>query len=196
MSRALQDRFAVQLGRVSLGLPVSRQLETFQQFTHDYQHHVLCESPRGRVRVFRHETCTVLCRAPGDAVLICLRDLDIRDEPLEACIGVAPDVALLVQHGTVVGWSLTDPARYLTAAYAEPDSNSPSPATRRLLTECLDLLTRWRPAWWCSRSSRRNPQASSGSSAQPGAQLAPAGRLVDRRLGADRLEPRTGTRKA
>lgn len=55
---------------------------------------------------------------------------------------------------------------------------------------------RWRPAWWCSRSSRRNPQASDGSSAQPGAQLAPAGRLVDGQLGAGRLEPRTGTRKA
>ncbi|ANP57073.1 hypothetical protein AVL59_39800 [Streptomyces griseochromogenes] len=93
------------------------------------------------VQDFRHETCTVLCRAPGDAVLICLRDLDVLDEPLEACIGVAPDVALLVQHGTVVGWSLTDPARYLTTAYTEPDPNPTSPATRRMLTECLDLLT-------------------------------------------------------
>lgn len=93
------------------------------------------------VRDFRHETCTVLCRAPGDAVLISLRDLDVLDEPLEAGIGIAPDVTLLVQHGTVVGWSLTDPARYLTTAYAEPDPNPPSPATRRLLTECLDLVT-------------------------------------------------------
>lgn len=58
--------------------------------------------------------CTVLCRAPGDAVLTCLRDLDVLDEPLEARIGIAPDVALLVQQGAVVGWSLTDPARYLT----------------------------------------------------------------------------------
>jgi hypothetical protein len=93
------------------------------------------------VQDFRHETCTVLCRAPGDAVLISLRDLDVLDEPLEAGIGIAPDVALLVQHGTVVGWSLTDPARYLTTAYTEPDPNPPSPATRRLLTECLDLVT-------------------------------------------------------
>ena len=93
------------------------------------------------VKDFRHEMCTVLCRAPGDAVLTCLRDLDVLDEPLEARIGIAPDVALLVQHGTVVGWSLTDPARYLTATYAEPDTNPPSPATRRLLTECLDLIT-------------------------------------------------------
>ncbi|MDQ0583982.1 hypothetical protein [Streptomyces rishiriensis] len=93
------------------------------------------------VRDFRHETCTVLCRAPGDAVLICLRDLDVLDEPLEARIGIAPDVALLVQHGAVAGWSLTDPARYLTTTYADPDPAPPSPATRRLLTECLDLIT-------------------------------------------------------
>ncbi|MEV0638627.1 hypothetical protein AB0I77_27540 [Streptomyces sp. NPDC050619] len=93
------------------------------------------------VKHFRHEMCTVLCRAPGDAVLTCLRDLDVLDEPLEARIGIAPDVALLVQHGTVVGWSLTDPARYLTTAFAAPDPDPPSTATRRLLTECLDLIT-------------------------------------------------------
>ncbi|GGT23317.1 hypothetical protein GCM10010271_28580 [Streptomyces kurssanovii] len=94
-----------------------------------------------KVEDFRHEMCTVLCRAPGDAVLTCLRDLDVLDEPLDARIGIAPDVALLVQHGNVVGWSLTDPARYLTTAYAAPDPNPPSPSTRRLLTECLDLIT-------------------------------------------------------
>jgi hypothetical protein len=93
------------------------------------------------VKHFRHEMCTVLCRAPGDAVLTCLRDLDVLDEPLEARVGIAPDVALLVQHGTVVGWSLTDPARYLTATYAAPSPAPPSPATRRLLSECLDLVT-------------------------------------------------------
>ncbi|GGK90215.1 hypothetical protein [Streptomyces flaveus] len=92
-------------------------------------------------RDFRHERGTVLCRAPGDTVLTCLRDLDVLDEPLDARIGIAPDVALLVQHGTVVGWSLTDPARYLTTAYTDPDPNPPSPATRRLLAECLDLIT-------------------------------------------------------
>ncbi|MFG2627624.1 hypothetical protein [Streptomyces sp. NPDC048473] len=93
------------------------------------------------VRDFRLEMCEVLCRAPGDAVLTSLRDLDVLDEPLEARIGIAPDVALLVQHGTVVGWSLADPARYLTQVFAAPDSNPPFPATRRLLTECLDLIT-------------------------------------------------------
>ncbi|MEC7057257.1 hypothetical protein AB0N97_26590 [Streptomyces collinus] len=94
-----------------------------------------------KVEDFRHEVCTVLCRAPDDAVLTCLRDLDVLDEPLEARIGIAPDVALLVQHGTAVGWSLTDPARYLTTGFATPDPAPPVPATRRLLTECLDLVT-------------------------------------------------------
>ncbi|MEV4944201.1 hypothetical protein [Streptomyces sp. NPDC053755] len=93
------------------------------------------------VRDFRQETCTVLCRAPGDAELACLRDLGVLDGPLDARVGIAPDVALLVQHGTVVGWSLTDPARYLTAAHTVPDASPPSPATRRLLTACLDLVT-------------------------------------------------------
>ncbi|PZH15643.1 hypothetical protein C1I97_07810, partial [Streptomyces sp. NTH33] len=75
------------------------------------------------VRDFRHEMGTVLCRASDDAVLTCLRDLDVLDEPLEARIGIAPDVALLVQHGTVVGWSLTDPVRYVTSGFAVPDPN-------------------------------------------------------------------------
>lgn len=89
----------------------------------------------------RLEVTSVLCRAPGDAVLTSLRDLDVLDEPLEARIGIAQDLALLVQHGTVVGWSLTDPARHLTTAYAAPDPAPPSPATRRLLSACLDLIT-------------------------------------------------------
>ncbi|GAA1011267.1 hypothetical protein STXM2123_4294 [Streptomyces sp. F-3] len=93
------------------------------------------------VQDFRHEMCTVLCRAPGDTVLTCLRDPDVLDEPLEARIGIAPDVALLVQHGTVVGWSLTDPVRYVTIGFNAPDPNPPSPSTRRLFTECLDLIT-------------------------------------------------------
>ncbi|MFI1015527.1 hypothetical protein [Streptomyces sp. NPDC020965] len=92
-------------------------------------------------RDFRQEITMVLCRAPGDSVLTCLRDLDVLDEPLEARIGIAPDVALLAQHDTVVGWSLSNPARYLTTAFAAPDPDPPSTATRRLLTECLDLIT-------------------------------------------------------
>ncbi|MFJ4774304.1 hypothetical protein ACIP88_35225 [Streptomyces uncialis] len=70
-----------------------------------------------------------------------LRDLDILDEPLEARIGIAPDVALLVQHNTVVGWSLPDPALHLTTGFASPDPARPLPATRLLFTACMDLVT-------------------------------------------------------
>ncbi|MFH9864298.1 hypothetical protein [Streptomyces sp. NPDC017202] len=92
-------------------------------------------------RDFHLEVTTELCRAPGDTVLTCLRDLDVLDEPLDARIGIAPDVALLVQHDTVVGWSLTDPARHLTTGFAAPDPTPPTPATRLLFTACLDLVT-------------------------------------------------------
>ncbi|MFG2973695.1 hypothetical protein ACGFYY_11895 [Streptomyces sp. NPDC048331] len=92
-------------------------------------------------RGFRLEATTELCRAPGDAVLTCLRDLDVLDEPLEARIGIAPDVAVLVQRGAVVGWSLTDPVRYLTSGFDAPDPAPPAPATRLLFTECLDIMT-------------------------------------------------------
>ncbi|MFI7360043.1 hypothetical protein ACIBTP_39755 [Streptomyces avidinii] len=67
------------------------------------------------------EVTTEPCRAPGDTVLTCLRDLDVLDEPLEARIGIAPDVALLVQRGAAVGRSLTAPVRYLTRGFAAPD---------------------------------------------------------------------------
>ncbi|MFD5491390.1 hypothetical protein ACTWJ9_03085 [Streptomyces sp. GDS52] len=93
------------------------------------------------IRDFRHEMGKVLCRAPDDSVLSCLRDLDVLDAPLEARIGIAPDVALLVQDGSAVGWSLTDPVRYVTSGFAAPDPNPPSPSTRHLFTECLDLVT-------------------------------------------------------
>ncbi|WKV75989.1 hypothetical protein AW27_033455 [Streptomyces sp. PCS3-D2] len=93
------------------------------------------------VRDFRLEVTSDLCRGPGDNVLTCLRDLDVLDAPLEARIGIAPDVALLVQHGAVVGWSLTDPVRYLTSGFAAPDPAPPAPATRLLFSRCLDLVT-------------------------------------------------------
>ncbi|MFF3000556.1 hypothetical protein ACFVTC_39330 [Streptomyces sp. NPDC057950] len=92
-------------------------------------------------RDFRLEVTTALCRAPGDAVLTCLRDLDVLDEPLDARIGIAPDLALIVQHGTVVGWSLTDPARHLTTGFTAPDPAPPAPATRLLFTACMDVIT-------------------------------------------------------
>lgn len=101
------------------------------------------------VKDFRHEMCTVLCRAPGDAVLTCLRDLDVLDQPLDARIGIAPDVALLVQHGTVVGWSITDPARYLTTGFAAPDPAPPSrpPAACSPNAWTWSPWRRWSTAW-------------------------------------------------
>ncbi|MCX4783120.1 hypothetical protein [Streptomyces sp. NBC_01264] len=92
-------------------------------------------------RDFHLEVTTELCRAPADGELTCLRDLDVLDDPLEARIGIAPGVALLVQHGTVVGWSLKDPVRYLTTGFTAPTPTPPAAATRLLFTECLDLLT-------------------------------------------------------
>ncbi|MFE5136722.1 hypothetical protein ACFRDV_03465 [Streptomyces fagopyri] len=93
------------------------------------------------VRDFRLEVTTELCRAPGDTMLTCLRDLDVLDEPLDARVGIAPGMALLVQHGAVVGWSLTDPARYPTTGFAAPDPAPPAPATRLLFTACMDVIT-------------------------------------------------------
>ncbi|NJQ02058.1 hypothetical protein HCK00_16325 [Streptomyces sp. PLAI1-29] len=92
-------------------------------------------------RDFHLETTSELCRAPGDTALTCLRDLDVLDEPLEARIGIAPDVALLVQHGTVVGWSLTDPVRYLTSGFTPTSPHPPASATRLLFTACMDIVT-------------------------------------------------------
>ncbi|MCX5416057.1 hypothetical protein [Streptomyces sp. NBC_00059] len=92
-------------------------------------------------RDFPHRSTTVLCRAPGDTALTCLRDLDVLTDPIEARIEIAPDLALVVQHSDVVGWSLTNPVQYLTTGFTEPDPDPPAPATHRLLTECLDLIT-------------------------------------------------------
>ncbi|MET8176953.1 hypothetical protein [Streptomyces clavifer] len=107
------------------------------------------------VRDFRLEVTTELCRAPEDAVLTCLRDLDVLDEPLEARVGIAPDVALLVQDGAVVGWSLTDPVRYVTTGFAAPDPAPPAPSTRALFTVCMDLVT----TPWLDAVRRREPAA-------------------------------------
>ncbi|MGW2201630.1 hypothetical protein [Streptomyces sp. NPDC001774] len=92
-------------------------------------------------RDFRLEVTAELCRAPGDTALTCLRDLGVLDRPLEARVGIARDVALLIQDGTVVGWSLTDPATSLTTGFAAPDPAPATPATRLLFTACMDLVT-------------------------------------------------------
>ncbi|MET8828241.1 hypothetical protein ABZX40_02755 [Streptomyces sp. NPDC004610] len=87
-------------------------------------------------RDFRLEPATLLCRAPGDAVVAGVRDREVLTGPLDARVGIAPGVALLVRGGEFAGWTLTDPARYLA-----DDPAPPAPATRALLTECLDLTT-------------------------------------------------------
>ncbi|MEV7288769.1 hypothetical protein AB0O01_30220 [Streptomyces sp. NPDC093252] len=87
-------------------------------------------------RDFRLEPATLLCRAPGDAVLAGVRDREVLAGPLDARVGIAPGVALLVRGGAFAGWTLTDPARWLA-----DDPAPPAPATRALLTECLDLTT-------------------------------------------------------
>ncbi|WP_101256370.1 hypothetical protein [Streptomyces barkulensis] len=94
------------------------------------------------VRDFGMPQATVLHCDAEAAELICLRDLAVPDAPLEARIGIALGLALLVQDGAVVGWTLADPACYLTSGYTAPVQSPPSPDTRRQLAECLALLTR------------------------------------------------------
>ncbi|MFG2506625.1 hypothetical protein ACGFOW_14100 [Streptomyces rubiginosohelvolus] len=87
---------------------------------------------------------TVLHCDPEARELVCLRDPGVVGvgAPLDARIGIAPSLALLVRAGEVVGWSLTDPARYLTTGYADADTAPPAPATGLRLAECLALITR------------------------------------------------------
>ncbi|WP_354597567.1 hypothetical protein R1Y80_19485 [Streptomyces sp. JL1001] len=87
---------------------------------------------------------TVLHCYPEARELVCLRDPGVVGvgAPLDARIGIAPGLALLVRAGEVVGWSLTDPARYLTTGYADADTAPPAPATGLRLAECLALITR------------------------------------------------------
>ncbi|MER5278022.1 hypothetical protein ABT025_20015 [Streptomyces sp. NPDC002809] len=114
------------------------------------------------VRDFRLEVTTELCRAPEDAVLTCLRDLGVLAEPLEARVGIAPDVALLVQDSAVAGWSLTDPVRYVTTGFAAPDPAPPAPSsTRDLFTTCMDLVTT--PCWTRCGAVIRPPCPTCGS---------------------------------
>ncbi|SCF63351.1 hypothetical protein [Streptomyces sp. Cmuel-A718b] len=87
---------------------------------------------------------TVLHCDPEARELVCLRDPEVVGvgAPLDARIGIAPGLALLVRAGEVVGWSLTDPSRYLTTGYADADTAPPAPATGLRLAECLALITR------------------------------------------------------
>ncbi|MGW4077982.1 hypothetical protein ACWELB_31575 [Streptomyces asiaticus] len=84
---------------------------------------------------------TIFCCDPEASELRCYRDLSVLDGGPDALIGIAPDVSLLVKGGVVAGWSLTDPARYLTDGFAAPEATLPSHSTRLRLAECLSLVT-------------------------------------------------------
>ncbi|MEV6114106.1 hypothetical protein AB0L59_16715 [Streptomyces sp. NPDC052109] len=78
---------------------------------------------------------------PEAAELRCVQDPGLIDVVPDARIGIARDLALLVRDGRMIGWSLTDPARYVTSGLAEPESAPPSPLTRLRLAECLALIS-------------------------------------------------------
>ncbi|MFG2127914.1 hypothetical protein ACGFNV_08945 [Streptomyces sp. NPDC048751] len=84
---------------------------------------------------------TAFCCTSDAAELMCLKDLDVLEGPAPARIGIASDVCLLVQEGAMVGWSLSDPARYLTDGFADPDTGPPAAVTRLRLAECLALVS-------------------------------------------------------
>ncbi len=94
------------------------------------------------VRDFSLAQTTVLYCDPVATELTCLRDLAVLDDSLDARLGIAPGLALVVQVGEVVGWSLTDPVQYLTTGYAVADPAPAAPSTRLRLAECLALITR------------------------------------------------------
>ncbi|NLU66675.1 hypothetical protein [Streptomyces sp. HNM0574] len=54
---------------------------------------------------------------------------------------VAPDTDLLFRERRLVGWMLTDPARYLSSGWESPDPHPPETSTRSLLAECLALTS-------------------------------------------------------
>ncbi|MEU9791560.1 hypothetical protein AB0E27_13195 [Streptomyces sparsogenes] len=113
------------------------------------QRRALPDAPRTRAGGLRAEAArdfamprtTVFHCDPDAAELRCFRDIGVLDRDLDARIGIAPDVSLLVQQGAVAGWSLGDPARYLTDGFAEPRPTPPAPATRLRLAECLELVS-------------------------------------------------------
>ncbi|MFC8535742.1 hypothetical protein ACFUJY_17525 [Streptomyces sp. NPDC057249] len=84
---------------------------------------------------------TVFHCDPEAGALSCLTDVRLLGEAPDARLGIAPDVDLLVYEGAVAGWSLDDPARYLTDGFAEPPSGPPAPRTRLRLAECLELVS-------------------------------------------------------
>ena len=93
------------------------------------------------VREFGLPQAALFCCGPAADELMCVRDMDVFDKPLDVRLGVASGLDLLVQEGALVGWSLADPARYLTDGFAAPVATPPSFATRVRLAECLALVS-------------------------------------------------------
>ncbi|WP_326770598.1 hypothetical protein OG978_43395 (plasmid) [Streptomyces sp. NBC_01591] len=108
---------------------------------HDKPRTQACGLRADAAREFAMPQTTVFNCDPGATELICLRDIGVLDRELDARLGIAPDVALLVQEGAVVGWSLGDPVRYLTDGFADPRPTPPDPAIRLRLAECLELVS-------------------------------------------------------
>ncbi|MEV6531081.1 hypothetical protein AB0M86_16015 [Streptomyces sp. NPDC051639] len=70
----------------------------------------------------------MLCRIPGNIVLTGLRDPGVLDWPLEARVGIAPDVALLVQQApSSAGTSPTPPATWPTRTPTRTPPRRPTP---------------------------------------------------------------------
>lgn len=75
---------------------------------------------------------------PEASHLVCLREGRAQDGE-RFRLRVAPDTDLLFQERHLVGWMLSDPARYLTMAWESPEPSLPQASTRSLLAECLEL---------------------------------------------------------
>ncbi|MEW2619073.1 hypothetical protein [Streptomyces sp. NPDC048106] len=78
---------------------------------------------------------------PDATELRCVQDPALLGVVPDVRVGIACGLTLLVRSGRMIGWSLADPAHYLTGGFAEPDPGPPSPATRRRLAECLALIS-------------------------------------------------------
>lgn len=70
---------------------------------------------------------------------MCLGEIRTRQHGGVFRLRVAPDTDLLFHEQHLVGWMLTDPARYLTLDWENPEPSPPEPSTRTLLAECLGL---------------------------------------------------------
>ncbi|NUS94572.1 MAG: hypothetical protein HOQ36_19555 [Nocardia sp.] len=108
-----------------------------------------CIRPRAVAAGLRAETArefglpqtTVFTCDTAGSELVCLRDTAVPARHFDARLEIAPAVELLVRDEAIVGWSLRDPARYLTEGFAEPQLGPPARRTRRRLAECMALIS-------------------------------------------------------